>query len=201
MANLLKRQRKGRLPIATPKWDLDLFLLIISISAGIITGIVRPNFLRHEDLEGLINSLRQFTSTFDAASIGLYAFLESLLRYGRFFLMMWACLLLPSYRRAVYLLLYMRAMTIGFSFAMMTITFGTEGILLALALYAIQNIIIMPVCAITSLYIARKKLSIAENNSNSTKLTIKLAAIGILSVVLVSFIEISLAPYLFELVK
>ena len=198
MIHPVKRKNISRLSAIVPKWDLDFFLLILSLSAGIITGLVRPNFLSQEDLEGLILSLKQFAATFDVMSSGLPAFLESLLRYGRFFLMMWACLLVPWGRRAVYLLLYLRSMTIGFSFSMMIITFGASGILMAFALYALQNIIIMPVFAFTSLCIARKKISIDANTGN-IRLTVRLAVIGAISVMLASFIEISLAPFLFEI--
>lgn len=178
------------------KWDINLVLAIIALAAGLLTGLLRPRFFAPQDLEQLIAGLHHFVSGFDAASTaGLAAFAESLLRYGRVLVLIWACAALPKAYYAAFLVLYLRAMALGFSIAMMVFAFGPAGFVMALGLLAIQNLLTMP------LYV-HTVLLIAKNQADGLSLAyIKMMAVGVVGVAAASVIEVYISPRIFEILR
>jgi len=161
-------------------------LIMLSVFAGIISGILRPFFLDDYTLALLVNNLRYFAATFNAESeLGLTTFAESLMRYGRPLLLIWACAALPKAYYVGLLVLYLRAMTFGFSTAMMVHAFGGQGLLMAALLYGLQNLIIIPFYAFTVYFIARS----LPSRQNRRKI-VKMAIIGVAVVVMASIIEV-----------
>ena len=165
--------------------NLIKILIMLSVSAGIISGILRPFFLDDYTLALLINNLRHFAATFDEIEFGFAAFAESLMRYGWPLLLIWACAALPKAYYVGLLVLYMRAMTFGFSTAIMVHAFGGQGLLMAAGLYGIQNLIIIPFYAFTVYFIARS----LPSRQNRRKI-VKMAIIGVAVVVMASIIEV-----------
>jgi len=157
-------------------------MIAASLGLGLVFGVLRP--VNDE----LLASLQQFAATFSTQHISHYAIYESLLRYGRPLLLIWACALFPKLRHASLLVLYMRAMSLGFSASMMVLAFGARGFLAAMALNGLQNIIIMPVYAYTTYNII-----ISRHDK-------RLMAAGLTAVVLASIIEVYISPTLFRMV-
>jgi hypothetical protein len=179
MASLIKGRHKK-----TAR-DIDGILIIFSIAIGLISGILRPLFFDEDTLALLVNNLRHFTETFNASELSLTILAESLIRYGRPLLLIWACAVLPKAYYAGFLVLYLRAMTFGFSTAMMVHAFGGQGLLMAATLYGLQNLIIIPFYAFTVYFIARN----LPSRQNRRKI-IKMVVIGAAVVVMVSIIEV-----------
>jgi len=165
-------------------------LAMFAIACGLIYGILRPSFLAEAALADLVAALHHFAATFDSQSLGMTAIFESLLRYGRPLLLIWACAVLPKGFYAAFLVLYLRALTLGFSAAMMVSAFGGRGFTYALALYALQNLIIMPIYIYTICVIAEKTVP-----------PVKAGVVGLAGVVGVSMIEVYVSPLLFELMR
>ncbi|MCL2397467.1 MAG: hypothetical protein FWC93_05310 [Defluviitaleaceae bacterium] len=174
------------------KRDVAMVLLVISMVAGVVSGILRPYFFSEADLAQLVANLHHFVTNFDASALGLGAVAESLLRYGRMLVLIWACAAVSRVRYAAFLVLYLRAMTLGFSAAMMVEAFGGRGFVMAMGLYAIQNAIIMPVYGYTACFIAKNRLE-------ATRPVIYTAIAGVTAVVTVAAIEVYMAPRLFEM--
>ena len=193
MTDLRAAKRKSR---SRPKWNLTLVLIVFSIAAGLIWGAIRPGFFSENDLFELGVSLRHFVSSFSAFSFGTYAAVESILRYGRTFLFIWFCVMLPKAYYAAYLLLFMRASTLSFSAAMMILVFGGRGLLLAFGFYFIQNLIIMPVYSYTIYKIVKVDGPLLSLPKDKQAELAKIAVFGCFCVMLVSMFEVFVLPYL-----
>ena len=174
------------------KWDKAVALAVLAVTVGLVFGAFRPRFFSEADLAELVAALRLFAADFDSSTLGAGALAESLLRYGRALGLIWVCAALPKAYYAAFLVIYMRAMVLGFSAALMVEAFGGRGLLLALGLYGIQNVIIMPVYAYTTCYIAK-------NPARMTPKAVKIAGFGVVGVVVVSAVEVYIAPGLFEI--
>ena len=168
--------------------DIHAILLAVGIVGGLISGILRPRFFGDADLALLTAALHDFAAGFDIAPA------ESLLRYGRPLIMIWACAAIPKAYYAAFLVVYLRAMALAFSATLLVITFGGTGFVMALSLYAIQNLITMPIYAYTTYFIAKNPMTPAI----APRAT-RLAFVGILAILAASAVEIFIAPTLFEI--
>jgi len=181
------------------QWNRHKILVALSIGAGLVSGALRPAFMADTALDSLIASLYHFVATFDAQAIGTSALFEGILRYGRTLLLIWACAMLPKAHYAALLVLYLRAMSLAFSAAMMVAAFGGTGFMYAMSLYGLQNLIIMPIYAYTVYFIAKNNLGLAVKPPDNYTPVIKLAALGLAAVAAVSAIEAYISPILFEM--
>ncbi|MCL2377076.1 MAG: hypothetical protein FWC76_06750 [Defluviitaleaceae bacterium] len=183
------------------QWNKHKILVALSIGAGLISGVLRPAFMADAALDSLIASLHHFAATFDAQNIGTTAFFEGILRYGRAMLLIWACAMLPKAHYAALLVLYLRAMSLAFSAAMMVAAFGGAGFMYAVALYGLQNLIIMPLYAYTVYFMAKNDLKLAIRPPDNFTPVVKLAALGLGLMAAVSAIEAYVSPMLFEMLR
>jgi len=167
-----------------------MVLVATSMVIGLISGILRPRFLAEHAYADLIASLQHFSAAFDDQSIGISAFFAAILRYGRPLLLIWACATLPKARFAALLVLYLRAMALGFSATMMVRAFGGSGFAAALALYGLQNLIIMPIYACTAYFIIQKHGGF----------DLKLGGIGLVAVIAASMTEAYVSPMLLAMI-
>lgn len=167
----------------------------VSVGFGLLFGALRPAFMQLDDLAALVAALQVFVADFDADALGFGAFAESMLRYGRLPALIWACAAFPKAFYAGYLVLYLHAMTLGFSAAMMVQAFGGRGFGMTLGLYAVQNLIILPICAYTIDFLAKKQ------PHGLSRDVIKTAAMGILCVIFVSVLEVYVVPRFFEMMR
>jgi len=178
--------------IKIAKIDANILLLVVSIAAGLVFGVLRPLFLDEYDFAALIDALRNFTAGFVLSPPGVENLAESLLRYGRPWLLIWACAAIPKVRFASYLVIYLRAVALGFSAVMMVAAFGGRGFIMAMALYGLQNMIIMPIYGCTVHFIVKNPASPAM-----AKKAIVLAVAGAVAVVLAALVEVYISPVLF----
>jgi hypothetical protein len=165
---------------------------------GLISGLLRPQLLTeqaHADIVASLANLHHFTAGFHVQYIGAGAFFESALRYGRTLLLIWACGILPKARYAALIVLYMRSMALGFSAAIMAAAFGGGSFGAGLALYGLQNLIIMPIYAYTAYFIIKYRP--AATYPENLAPIIKVGVAGLLAVVAVSAIEVYIVPILF----
>ena len=170
-----------------------MLLVIISIAAGLLSGIFRPMFFSDNDLGQLTANLQGFVAYFGIAPRPAAALAESLLIYGRPLLLIWACAPLGRAFYAAYLLLYLRALAFGFSTAMMVRAFGGQGLAYAAALYLPQNILIVPIYAYT-IY------QIGVNRAEGLRPLIpRIAAVGVLGVLATVILEVYITPAIFTL--
>jgi len=163
----------------------------VATALGLCFGALRPVFMNQPDLDALIVALQAFIADF-APQPGMAAPAESLLRYGRLLVLIWACAAFPKAFYAGFLVLYLHAMTLGFSAAMMVQAFGGRGVGLALGLYAVQNLIILPVCGYTIYFIAR-----CSPLRGLSRGVVKMAAVGVVAVVFVAALEVYVVPWFF----
>jgi len=179
------------------KFEKTTIAAIAAVGLGLFFGMLRPAFLEQADAAALAAALRVFVTEFDPAALGLGAMVESLLRYGRLLVLIWACAAFPKAFYAAYLVLYLHSMTLGFSAAMLAYAFGGRGVGYAMGLYLLQNLIILPVCAYTVCFIAKNPLRGAAGGV--MKAVIKIVTAGILCVVLVAVLEVYVVPWIFGL--
>ncbi|MDR2183296.1 MAG: hypothetical protein LBE55_03900 [Clostridiales bacterium] len=182
------------------KWNRSKALGIASIGIGLISGLLRPQFLAEYAHAELVASLQHFAEGFYAQNMGISAFFAAAFRYGRTLLLIWACAVLPKAHYAALLVLYMRAMALGFSAAMMVTALGGRGFGAAMALYGLQNLIIMPIYAYTVYFIGQNRLALAFRPPENPLLVAKVAAMGLAAVAVVSIIEIYISPILFIMI-
>ena len=174
--------------------NFNIVLLVFSVVAGVFSGIFRLRFFSEADVALLAAGLHQFVAEFNSAAIGWAAFAESLLRYGRPLVLIWACAAIPKAYYAAFLVVYLRALTLGFSAALMVVAFDGRGFVMALALYAVQNLIAMPMYGYTIYFMAKNPLA-----PNTVKHAVKVAVMGVLAVSAAVIIEIYITPILFDL--
>jgi len=163
----------------------DGVLLLVCFFGGLVFGGLRPRLLAPEDYAALAAALGNFATDFAVATPA-----ESLLRYIRPLGLIWACAALPMLRRVAFLVVYLRAMTLAFSAAMLHGVFGAVGLVMALALYGAQNVIVLPVYMYTAYFVAAKPVKVKTAGI--------LAAIGVAAAVVAAVIEIYAAPVLFR---
>ena len=126
------------------KLDFIGISIIVTIMLGLIIGAVRLNFFHQTEIERLSENLQMYMNNFQISHIG-YSSMESLLIYGRILLLMWLLSILPWGFLGSYILLFQRAMAVGFSTALFVSAFGGMGFAMAAALYFFQNLILFPV--------------------------------------------------------
>ena len=182
------------------KWNRNKVLVAASMAIGLLFGLLRPQFLTEQAHADLVTSLQHFAASLNAQNPGVAALFEGILRYGRTLLLIWACATLPKSHYAALLVLYMRAMALGFSAAMMVAAFGGRGLAYALALYGLQNLIIMPVYAYTAYFISKNRLALAVRPPDSLAATVKTAIMGLGAVIAASVIAAYVSPILFEFI-
>jgi len=181
------------------KWNKIKVLVAMAIGIGLVSGALRPLFLSEAAHAELAISLHHFIVGLDTGNIGIGAVLPNVLRYGRTLLLIWTCGMLPKTQFAALLLLYMRAMALGFSAAMMIAAFGGLGFGYALTLYGLQNLIIMPIYAYTAYYIINHRMALTVRPPESLGPIVKLMAIGIAGVFVASVVATYTSPILFVL--
>ena len=182
------------------KWNKNKSLVAASIVIGLISGTLRPLFLADYAQDDLTLSLYRFVTAFDIQNIGFAALFESFARYSRILLLIWACAALPKAHYVALLVLYMRAMALTFSAVMMVTAFGGRGLAYALALYGLQNTVIMPIYAYTVYFIIENRLELAVRSPENLIPTIRTAAVGLAAVLAASAIETYIVPTLFALI-
>ena len=182
------------------KWNRNKVLVAASMTIGLIFGVLRPQLLAEQAHADLVASLQHFAAALSVQNSGFTAVFEGIMRYGRTLLLLWACATLPKSHYAALLVLYMRAMALGFSAAMMVAAFGGRGLAYALALYGLQNLVIMPVYAYTVYFINKNRLALAVRPPENLASTVKTAVLGLWAVVAASFIAAYVSPTLFALI-
>ena len=161
-------------------------LVFCAVLAGLVWGLVRPALLAEADLAGLVDNLHVFATNFDPAFIGFGAIGASLFRHGHILLLIWICAILPKILWATFPLLFLRAMTLGFSISLMIWAFGLRGLPMSLALNIPQNLLTIAAGVYTVCLIEKMK-------------KLRLILIGAASLVLAATYEVFIAPLLFSL--
>ncbi|MCL2573142.1 MAG: hypothetical protein FWE34_01165 [Defluviitaleaceae bacterium] len=170
-----------------PSWNQDKILVITSIGFGLIFGIFRPIFLDENAMGSLSASLQHFVASFGVHLNSFAALFDGIFRYGRSLLLIWVCAMFSKARYVTLFVLFMRAMSLSFSAAMMVAAFGGRGFGYAMMLYGLQNLLIMPVYVYSAYHIIQGRIML------------KTAVVGIIAVVAASIIDAYLAPALFVL--
>lgn len=161
--------------------------IVCAVAAGVLWGALRPLFMQADDLAVLIANLHQFSANFRADDIRLANIWLSLFRHGHILLLIWACSAVPRMFWAVYLLIYMRVMTLAFSAALMIRAFGSQGILMFASLNLLQNVLILTIASFIICAIRR----------DEPPKKVILISLAVSAVILASLYEIFIAPIVF----
>jgi len=172
------------------KWNRNWTLVTVSLALGLLSGAIRPLLLDEAAHTELMVSLHRFAATLDTGNMGFAEILMNLLRYGRMLILIWACAITPKVRFVALLVLYMRAMALSFSAAMMIVAFGGIGLGYAFMLYGLQNMITMPIYVYATYVILQKR-----------PITAKLVVISLAGIVVASIIATYIAPILFVMIR
>lgn len=150
--------------------QLIMLLISLSLIIGAFIGAVMANTIDINEYNQLSKFMGNFINDFNILNLNKSEiFYECMVKYGKTALIIWFLGFIPMGIIVIFIIVFAKGLSYGFTTAFIIRSFGTKGILYILALYVPQNIILIPVyflIAFTGLkYIFREM----DNNKTSSK--------------------------------
>ena len=113
-------------------------VVLFAVAAGFGLGFFRLRLFAYTEIELMAAGLRRYAQHFGVDGLGMGVF-GSVMLYGRYIAAFWLCRFMPLGWLMAAGVAAVRGMSLGFTTALLSATFGFRGYIMAVGLYGIQN--------------------------------------------------------------
>lgn len=180
--------------------QLIMLLISLSLIIGAFIGAVMANTIDINEYNQLSKFMGNFINDFNILNLNKSEiFYECMVKYGKTALIIWFLGFIPMGIIVIFIIVFAKGLSYGFTTAFIIRSFGTKGILYILALYVPQNIILIPVyflIAFTGLKYIFREMDNSKNSVIELKSYFVAIMIAGVFIILASLTDVFITPIL-----